>query len=129
LYAPDAYSATAIERFRPRPGIFLTPFAELELTNALQLRLFRKEISGREARAAHYALAKDIAAGVFQLRTVPVGAYDRAKQLCRRHTAQLGTRTGDLLHVAIALEMAADWFFTFDKRQAAVAKAEGFKIL
>jgi len=129
LYVPDVNSATAIHQLRAHPVILLTPFAELEMTNALELQLFRKQISGREARAVRHAFVGDVDAGVFHLRPVPEGAYDRARRLSRKHTAQLGTRTGDLLHVAIALEMAAESFLTFDKRQGTLARAEGLTIL
>jgi predicted nucleic acid-binding protein len=36
-------------------------------------------------------------------------------------------RTLDTLHVACALELKADRFWTFDERQAKLAKARGLK--
>jgi len=39
----------------------------------------------------------------------------------------LGTRTLDTLHVACALELKAERFWTFDQRQAKLAKAAGLK--
>ena len=37
--------------------------------------------------------------------------------------ARLGTRTADLLHVAAALELGSDWFYSFDRQQRKLAQA------
>ena len=76
----------------------------------------------------HEQLESDKAAGLW----VEVGIPDRAFALCadlaRRHGPKLGIRTLDSLHVACALELKAEKFWTFDERQAKLAKAEGLKI-
>jgi predicted nucleic acid-binding protein len=46
-------------------------------------------------------------------------------QMARRRTPQLGTRTLDLLHVASALKLQADSFYTFDRNQEKLARVEG----
>jgi hypothetical protein len=51
--------------------------------------------------------------------------YDVARQLSRRHTAKSGTRTLDILHVAAALVLHAESFYTFDRAQAQLARAAG----
>jgi len=60
-----------------------------------------------------------------------VGLPDRALDLCadlaRRYGPKLAVRTLDSLHVACALELKAERFWTFDERQAKLAKAEGLK--
>jgi len=43
----------------------------------------------------------------------------------REHTATLGTRTSDTLHVAAALVLHADSFYTFGRAQARLARAAG----
>jgi predicted nucleic acid-binding protein len=48
--------------------------------------------------------------------------------LGRRYAPKLGVRTLDTLHVACALELKADRFWTFDDRQAKLAKAQGLNI-
>ena len=45
--------------------------------------------------------------------------------LARRHGPTLGIRTLDSLHVACALELKAEKFWTFDERQARLAEAVG----
>ncbi len=44
-----------------------------------------------------------------------------------RHGPRLGVRTLDSLHVAAALQLKAEQFWTFDARQAKLAQAEGLK--
>jgi predicted nucleic acid-binding protein len=47
--------------------------------------------------------------------------------LARRYAPNLGMRVLDTLHVASALELKAERFWTFDERQAKLAKAQGMK--
>jgi predicted nucleic acid-binding protein len=126
LYAPDANSASALDYLRQAAGpLLLTPFGEAELTNAIQLRVFGREIAAAQAQAALERLAAHIAGGVFQATPVPAAVYDVARQLSRKHTPTLGTRTLDILHVAAALVLRADAFYTFDRAQAKLAHAAG----
>ena len=59
---------------------------------------------------------------------LPEPAFDVCADLARRYGPKLGVRTLDSLHVACALELKAERFWTFDDRQAKLAKAEGLKI-
>jgi predicted nucleic acid-binding protein len=58
---------------------------------------------------------------------LPDHAFDLCADLARRFGPRLGVRTLDSLHVACALELKAERFWTFDERQAKLAKAEGLK--
>jgi predicted nucleic acid-binding protein len=58
---------------------------------------------------------------------MPERAFERSADLARRYGAKLGVRTLDSLHVASALELKAERFWTFDERQAKLAKAVGLK--
>ena len=66
----------------------------------------------------------DIAAGVFA-ETAPVwpAVFTRAESLAAAHSSSSLCRSLDTLHVALALELGATEFCTFDLRQAAMAKA------
>jgi len=131
LYVPDANSAEAVRRMQEQTGatFLLSDLAELELTNALQQRLFRKELKTAEIQAAQRAFREDLEQGVWQRQSAEAGVvYERALRLAAKWTATLGTRTLDILHVAIALELGAVFFYTFDKRQARLARAERLKI-
>ncbi len=110
LYVLDANSALAAARMeQAKLPILLTPFGELELTNAISLRLFRRELPASKVKA-------------------PEGLFDRAMQMARRRTPQLGTRTLDVLHVASAMKLQADMFYTFDRNQEKLARAEGLPV-
>ena len=101
---------------------------ELEAANALELRVFRKEISATQARWSAAAFEKDLRDGVFQLQPLTEPAFAKARQLSRQNTARLGTRTADLLHVAAALDLGADHFYTFDQQQRKLAQTVRLKL-
>jgi len=107
---------------------FVSVFGELEVVNAMGLRLFRKEVSAIQAQSSLDEFEKDLRAGVFQLRPLPEQVFERARQLSRQTTPKLGTRTADLLHVATALELSADYLYTFDQQQRKLAKTVGLKL-
>ena len=124
LYVPDTNSEEAARRMQDvLLPVLITPLGELELVNALQLRLFRKEIRPTEARAAHSAFRADLQEGVFVMRPLADEAFNRARQLASKWTARLGTRSLDILHVAAAVVLRADIFCTFDDRQKKLARA------
>jgi predicted nucleic acid-binding protein len=58
---------------------------------------------------------------------LPERAFELCAELARRHGSQIGMRTLDTLHVACALELKAEQFWTFDERQKKLAKTQGMK--
>jgi len=52
-----------------------------------------------------------------------------AAELSAQHTAALGTRTLDVLHVAAAVTLEVKRFVSYDNRQAALAKAVGLRVV
>ncbi len=129
LYVLDANSVQAATQMKQaKLPILLTPFGELELTNAISLRLFRKELLPSRVKAAYTLLRKDIEGGLFLLKPLSAAIYERAKQIARRRTPHLGTRTLDVLHVASALVLQADTFYTFDRSQGRLARVEGLTL-
>jgi len=58
---------------------------------------------------------------------MPENAFNLCADLGHRYRPKLGVRTLDSLHVACALELKAERFWTFDERQAKLAKAQGLK--
>lgn len=124
LYSPDANSATAARTMQASSADrFLTTFGELEVVNAMGLRIFRKEVSPTQAQSALLEFEKDLRDGVFQLRGLTDAVLERAHQLSRQTTAKLGTRTANLLHVAAALELGVDCLYSFDLHQRRLAHA------
>ncbi len=129
LYSPDANSAAAARTMQASSGnCFLTTFGELEVVNAMGLRIFRKEVSPAQARSSLTEFEKDLRDGVFQLRGLTDPVLGRAQQLSRQTTAKLGTRTADLLHVAAALELGVDYLYSFDLHQRKLAQTVRLKL-
>jgi predicted nucleic acid-binding protein len=128
LYTPDANSLTAESILSKRTNLLLTPFGEFEFLNAIKLRVFRREIETTQADGSLRAFQDDIEAGFLLRRPPPATAYERAMLLSRRHTRQLGTRGMDILHVATALELGADVFYTFDRGQRRLARTAGLTV-
>lgn len=129
LYSVDANSAAAVQAMRAaRRVLLLTTFAELEVVNALELRVFRKEVSPAQAHSSLNDFEQDLRSGIFQLKPLPDNVFGRARQLSRRTTPRLGTHTADLLHVAAALELGSDWFYSFDRQQRKLARALKLKV-
>jgi len=129
LYAVDAHSAEAERRVRrEEPELLLTPLLELELVNALQQRVFRREASAPAVGVAMSKLEVHISDGVFSMEPMPAEAYQLARRISARRTAAIGVRTLDILHVACATLLEADRLWTFDVRQSALARAEGLRV-
>ena len=129
LYVLDGNSVQAAAKMkRAKLPLLFTSFGELELTNAISLRLFRKELGASQSKAAFALLRADLQAGVLMVNPLPFSVFERALQIARRQTPRLGTRTLDVLHVAAALMLQADTFFTFDQRQCILAAAEGLRL-
>jgi predicted nucleic acid-binding protein len=64
---------------------------------------------------------------VFTVRALTGDIFERAQRIARKRTSSLGTRSVDVLHVASALVIDVDKFYSFDREQIKLAKAEGLK--
>src|SRR5262249_4499063 len=116
------YSRCKLRRGCPEDATTVTARAhysvgELELLNAIQLRLFRNAVRPSEARAASAAFRADLRDGVFAMLALPKDVYARARQLASKWSAKLGTRSLDILHVAAAIGLRAKVLHTFDAGQ------------
>jgi len=107
---------------------FVTTLGELEVVNAFGLRVFRKEVSAAQAQESITDFEKDLRDGILQLRRLEESFFERARRLSLRTTAKVGTRTADLLHVAAALELGADFLYSFDQQQRKLAQAVRLKL-
>lgn len=123
LYSPDANSLAAVRAIGEGQHTYVvSSLAEIETINALELRVFRKEISSPEARSSLREFENDLCEGLFQFVRLTDEVFQRAREISRRTTARLGTRTADLLHVATALELEADMLYSFDHQQRKLAQ-------
>jgi hypothetical protein len=110
----------------PEP-ILVSSLVVLEAANGMHLRVFRKDRTASQTTESIQAFEADLSAGVLRLMPVPASAWDVARRLSTEHSATLGTRSLDILQLAIAIVLRADTFLTFDKNQVALARAEGLQ--
>lgn len=90
----------------------ITILGELELLNALGLRVFRKELCAQQVRSSLRDFEKDVASSyaLFSSKCL-------SSRLARLIASNHRTRTADLLHVAAALELNADYIYSFDRSE------------
>jgi predicted nucleic acid-binding protein len=129
LYIADANSRPAATRIRQidLPAI-TSSLTEVELVNALQLRVFRKDLTTSQATSAYEAFRIDVREGAITILPLNDSALTLAKRIAMRWTPRLGIRSLDLIHVAAAVDLSADSFETFDNRQKRLAQAVGLKV-
>jgi predicted nucleic acid-binding protein len=124
FYVLDVHSQEAVRRMAKRPEISLTPFNRSELANAI----YRQKFHGRPTASpdmAWRAFESDLSLGVWKSVAFPDRAWETCIALARKYGPTFGVRTLDSLHVACALELKAQRFWTFDERQARLAEAVG----
>jgi predicted nucleic acid-binding protein len=122
LYLTDAHSSEARIRGQEAPPLFLTPLHRAEWSHALGQHQFRGTVTAEKARRAHAQLLSDEASGLWRATPLPENAFELCAEIALRYASKFGMRTLDTLHVACALELKAERFWTFDERQAKLAK-------
>lgn len=131
LYKEETTSAKAISAIN-EVGIpvLLSELSLLEFRNAMNLAVFRKEITRNTADRIWQHFKDDVAQGIFCNIPVPASKlYSESNELSDKYTDSLGTRSLDLMHVAFALLLGAEIFLSFDIRQRSAAETEGLKVL
>ena len=130
LYVKEATSPEAIRLISAsQPPYILTHWQVLEVKNAIRLKAFRAEISAEEMNQSITAFDQDQASGRWQRPAYEAATIEhKAEELSAGHSAILGSRTLDIIHIAAALVLGAREFVTFDARQAALAKQAGLSV-
>jgi predicted nucleic acid-binding protein len=127
LYLTDVHTPEAEQRMASSPLMWLTSFHVAEWTHAVEQHVFRGALSRNEGDLYHRQFQENRESGSRIEVAVPDSVFDVCIQLARRYAARLGLRTLDTLHVASALELKAERFWTFDERQKKLARAVGLK--
>ena len=127
LYLPDRHTSEVERRLSSRPSLWMTPLHVAECTHAIEQHVFRKAITRSEADRALQRFHEFRARHLWKEVALPDRVFTVCAQLAQRHAARIGFRTLDTLHVASALELKAERFWTFDDRQAKLALAVGLK--
>jgi predicted nucleic acid-binding protein len=128
VYMTDQHSLEARQRVQAGSRLWFTPLHHAEWSHAIAQHVFRGLINPAEVGSLYSLLDQDQNEGLWVSSPLPERAFDLCADLARRHGPKLGVRTLDSLHVACALELKAERFWTFDERQAKLAKTEGLKI-
>jgi uncharacterized protein len=130
LYVREATSPDAIRLVGAYVAPYwLTHWQALEVKNAIRLKAFRKEITAPEMNQSIAAFEEDIATGRWLRPDYAAATVEqKADELSASHSAILGCRTLDIIHVAAAVVIGAREFVTFDGRQGAMAKQAGLTV-
>lgn len=130
LYYPEAESEVLAEWIRENHIVIsISQFHEIELCNALALKLFRNEISQDQFEMLLDCLVQDKGYGVLSgLHLNFSDVLTSAADLSRRHTRSIGCRSLDIIHVASAITGNFEHFLSFDRRQNVLAEKSGLKI-
>ena len=131
LYTNESDSE-AVRNFVLRRGeaLVFTPTHHAECVSALRLKCFRGEAGEEEVAGALRDIESDVAAGVLRATSVDWDdVWLRCRVLSDAHAAATGCRTLDALHVACALLMGAGEMVTGDRRQAALARKAGLRVV
>jgi predicted nucleic acid-binding protein len=141
LYLPlpetdEAATLMAKAQAAVSPALPITWLHRLETINAFQLCVFagkshgQRHITLEQASAAHANFKADLAQNTFlrfaQLDLTKLEA--EFEELALRHTAKYGFRTYDMLHVAAAILLKCDTFWSFDPKASKLASLEGLAI-
>lgn len=117
-------------RARTRGSLAVTHHGRVEIVNGICLAAFRGDISAEARSDALASFDEDFAEGRYlQADLLWRAALKRAGELSRKHTAVLGCRSLDVLHVASALELQLRSFVTFDSRQQQLTRAAGLRLI
>ncbi len=110
LYAPDANTERAIKQIEKlKESIHFSWLNQVELRNALRLRVFRKEITAHQRDASLNLLLSDLCLGIFE--NAELNQSDvliETERLSVVYSEKLGTRSLDVLHVAIVISEEFD---------------------
>jgi predicted nucleic acid-binding protein len=131
LYLKEPESrAMAAWRGKIGDPLTVTHHGRVELINGIGLAAYRGFVTAETHDAALAALDDDFTQGRYkQADLLWRATLKRAADLSREHTASLGCRSLDILHVASAIELAFKHFTTFDARQQQLARVVGLKLV
>ena len=129
LYYPEPDSPKVIALVQNQP-IFFTPLHELEMTNALQLKVFSKSATTAQVAAARALVAADLRSGILVSTDGQwKDAFAEAVKLANQHSGSIGCRSLDVLHCATAKVLAASEFVSTDGRQRQLATVIGLNLV
>lgn len=129
LYIREEYSKSVNDAVtsqdEPLPFCFLH---RVEMRNALNLKLFREEITTEDVDRLIQLMQDRLQAGIYASPHLGLSELTSTAVELTRHTSKLGCRSLDILHVAAAKLLKPDQFVTFDDRQQQLAQTVGLPL-
>lgn len=101
---------------------------EAELTNALRLKVFWKELRSEDSDRLIDLFHQRKQKGHYHVPELDRIAMMETFARLAKETPKLGCRTFDILHVACALQFSPTQFASFDQRQRSLAKHAGLAV-
>lgn len=131
LYLREPRSqAIAMWRWRLSGSLPVTHHGRVEIVNAIALAAFRKKLTIEQGSRAWQSLNEDFAVGrLTQVDILWRAALNRAAEFSRNFSADLGTRSLDVLHVSCAVGLGLPNFLSFDEKQKALAAKVGLRVV
>lgn len=107
-----------------------TLLGEFELLNGIHRAFAAKIVSRLEYDAILRQISRDEVDGfLFRTPVNQVNHFTKARELSKRYTPTLSSRSLDILHVATALLIGVSDFISFDGRQRTLADAAGLELV
>lgn len=126
VYLPERFSSAARSAVRAAGQVPFTALHQIEVPNAFELLVGRKQITRDECRAIQAQLRNDLQDQRLMSMSLDLDQmFTDACELSRLYTAKHLARSLDLLHVAAARLALCTTFVSADDRQLVVAKASG----
>jgi predicted nucleic acid-binding protein len=127
LYLNDRHSLEARRSIVSAPPLWFTPLHNAEWAHAISQHVFRGELSLSESQRMTARLEEHVAQRRWMPVPIPEGAFELCADLARQQGPRMALGTLDTLHVACALELRAEQFWTFDERQGKLARVAGLR--
>jgi predicted nucleic acid-binding protein len=107
-----------------------TPWHRLEVRNAIRLAVCHQVIDPPQAKTQLKQIETDLKEETLIIHQSVdwTDALRQAEKLGAAHNERIGCRSADLFHVAMALQLGAESFLTFDDKQSTMAKAAGLTV-
>jgi predicted nucleic acid-binding protein len=121
---------TLFDRETEAAQVLWTPWQRVEVFNTFRQAERAGLVNQGESRQLIRLLEQEVRLGYW--RHVEFDWRDAVRTACElaaEHSLKMLVRGMDLFHVAIALEIAADGFLSFDDEQNALAEAAGFPLV
>ncbi len=109
--------------------LFFNRLLKLEVCNAIRLNVAAGKIDEVTAAKSEQVVENFLRSGQWvEVEPVWEKVFQRSMGFSKAHTSLKRTRSFDILHVAVAVELNAREFWSFDTRQRSLAREVGFRI-